>query len=391
MTTAEIIATEDTFQIPTYKKTPLALERGEGVYVWDADGRRYLDFYGGHCVTLLGHCPPKVVQTLQAQAATLMFYSNVTYSGIRAAAARMLAHLAPEGLRHIFFCNSGTEANETALKLARKYTGKTGVIALEHGFHGRTLGSLAATWGWKYRQPYAGVLPETVFVPFGQAEAVARVLEARHDLAALLLEPIQSMAGMITAPADYFRTLRTLCDQHGVVLIFDEVQTGVGRTGTFSLSEQLGMTPDVITLAKSLGSGVPVGAVLASDALAAHVKTGDQGTTFGGGMLAMAAVKATLETLIEENLMPRASRIFDRVRTALEPFVREVRGCGCLIGLVLHEPAAPVLERLLQAGILAGSADDPHVIRLMPPINLPDEALETFLTTFIAALQPVTV
>lgn len=391
MTTAEIVATEDAFQIPTYKKLPLALERGEGVYVWDADGRRYLDFYGGHCVTLLGHCPPRVVQALQAQATTLLFYSNVAYSGIRAAAARRLALLAPAGLRHVFFCNSGTEANETALKLARQHTGKNGVVALEQGFHGRTLGSLAATWGWKYRQPYAGVLPETVFVPFGDAGAVAQVLETRNDIAALLLEPIQSMAGMTTAPADYFRTLRDLCDRHHVLLIFDEVQTGVGRTGTFSISEQFGMAPDAITLAKSLGSGVPVGAVLAADALAARVKTGDQGTTFGGGMLAMAAVNATLETLTEENLMPRAIRVFDRIRTALQPLVREVRGGGCLIGLVLHEPAAPVLQRLMQAGILAGGADDPHVIRLMPPINTPDEALEAFLTAFREALYPIAV
>ncbi len=387
MNTPDILRLEDTFQIPTYAKYPIALERGEGVYVWDTDGNRYLDFYGGHCVTLLGHCPPRVVEAVQAQAATLMFYSNVVYSPVRARAAALLASMAPEGLRHVFFCNSGTEANETALKLARTWTGKPGVIATEGGFHGRTLGSLAVTWNPTYREPYAAVLPESTFVPFGDADAVARVLAERDDVGAVILEPIQSMAGVTEAPAAYFEELRRLCDRHGVALIFDEVQTGVGRTGTFSISEQLGVRPDLITLAKSLGSGVPVGAVLVADAIAATVKPGDQGTTFGGGMLAMAAVTATLETIRDEALMARAEAIQARLATALTPHVRAVRGRGCLLGLVLGGPARPVIARLREAGILAGGADDPNVLRLMPPLNTPDDALDTFIETFLAVYQ----
>ncbi len=294
MTTAETIQTEDAFQIPTYKKLPVALVRGEGAYVWDADGRRYVDFYGGHCVVPVGHCAPRVVQAIQAQAAQLMFYSNVVYSPVRAEAAALLARMAPEGMRHVFFCNSGTEANETALKMARTFTGKTHVVAMNAGFHGRTLGSLLATHG-SYRAPYSAVLPETTFVPFGDADALEEVLATRDDVAAVILEPIQSMAGLYTAEASYFERLRAACDAAGALLIFDEVQTGVGRTGTFSISESLGVPPDLITLAKSLASGVPVGAVLASDAVAGHVKVGDQGTTFGGGMLAMAALTATLQ------------------------------------------------------------------------------------------------
>ena len=208
MTTQEIVQTEEAFQIPTYGKYPIALVRGEGCYVWDADGNRYMDFYGGHCVTLLGHCPPKVVAAVQQQAETLMFYSNVTYSPVRAQAAKMIAEAAPSGLGHVFFCNSGTEANETALKLARSWTGKPGVIAMEAGFHGRTLGSLAVTANPKYRKPYAAVLPETTFVPFGDAGAVAEVLASREDIAAIILEPIQSMAGIIEAPDAYFQALR---------------------------------------------------------------------------------------------------------------------------------------------------------------------------------------
>lgn len=388
MTTQQTFQLEDAHQLPTYAKVPVALVRGEGPYVWDAEGRRYLDFYGGHCVTPLGHCPPRVVAAVQAQAAELIFYSNAVYSPVRARAAARLAQMAPEGMGHAFFCNSGTEANETALKLARKATGKRGVIAMEGGFHGRTLGSLAATWEAKYRTPYGSALPETTFIPFGDAGAAQAALEEHGDIAAVILEPIQSMAGVLTAPDVYFRTLRDLCDAHGAALVFDEVQTGVGRTGTFSISQQLGMAPDLITLAKGLGSGVPVGAVLADEAIAATVQPGDQGSTFGGGMLAMAAMDATLATLKDEHLMARASRLFERIHEALAPLVVDVRGRGCLIGVELDGPAAPVLAALREVGVLAGSAAHPHVIRLMPPLNTPEEALGAFIDAFHEALAP---
>ena len=382
MTTAQTIQTEDAFQIPTYKKMPIALVRGEGIHVWDADGRRYFDFYGGHCVTALGHCPPRVVEAIRQQAGELLFYSNVVYSPVRARAAQQLAELAPAGLGHVFFCNSGTEANETALKLARTWTGKPHVIAMEAGFHGRTLGSLAATHDLHYREPYLDVLADVTFVPFGDADAVARVLESRADVGAVILEPIQSMAGVTGAPAAYFQQLRALCDEHGTALVFDEVQTGVGRTGRFSISEHLGVRPDLITLAKSLGSGVPVGAVLVREEIAECVQSGDQGTTFGGGMLAMAAVEATLATLVDEGLMPRAEAIFARIADGTRGIVKDVRGQGCLIGLDLGRPAAPVIAALRAEGFLTGGAADPHVIRLMPPLNTPDEALDAFVTTF---------
>ncbi len=387
MTTEDIIHLEDAFQIPTYHKLPVALVRGEGSYVWDADGNRYLDFYGGHCVALLGHCPPRVVAAVQAQAAQLIFYSNVAYSPVRAQAAALLADVAPDGLGHVFFCNSGTEANETALKLARKTTGKPGVVAMEGGFHGRTLGSLATTWNATYRAPYAAVLPETHFVPFGDLGAVEAVFEAHDDLAAVILEPIQSIAGIVEAPDAYFVELRALCDRHGVLLLFDEVQTGVGRTGTFSISEPFGITPDLITLAKSLGSGVPVGAVLASDAIAAGVQHGDQGSTFGGGMLAMAAVTATLETILDDGLMDRARAIHQQIRLAVGPLVKQVRGRGCLIGLELDGAAKPVLAQLREEGVLAGGSGDANVLRLMPPLNASNEDVVFFAKAFAQSLD----
>jgi len=387
MTSAETIEIEQRLEIPTYDKMPMSLVRGDGAFVWDAEGTRYLDFYGGHCVALLGHCPTPVVSAVQEQAETLLFYSNVAHSPVRAAAAERLTSLAPDRRPwQVFFANSGSEANETALKLARTYTGRSGIVALEDGFHGRTLGSLATTHGEKYREPYRDVLPETCFVPFGDLDAVEEALATR-DVAAMILEPIQSIAGVREVSADYAQGVRALCDTYGTLLIFDEVQTGVGRTGTFSMSEQLGATPDLISLAKSLGAGVPVSAVLVSEAVASTVQPGDQGSTFGGGMLAMAAVKATLDTLVEEDLMSRATEIHDQVSGRVGPEVEKVRGRGCLLGVKLDCPVDPVLDALRDRGVLAGGSADPHVMRLMPPLITADEHVERFSTALHAALR----
>ena len=394
MTTDEIVALENDLEIPTYSKMPMALVEGEGAYVWDADGTRYLDFYGGHCVALLGHSPAPVVDAIKAQAEKLLFYSNVAHSPVRARAAERLTALAPEGLGNVFFANSGSEANETALKLARKYTGRSGVVALEGGWHGRTLGSLATTHDEKYRAPYRDVLPETTWIPVGDLEAAEAAL-AGEDVAAVILEPIQSIAGMRAIPAEFVQGLRRLCDRYGTLLAFDEVQTGVGRTGTFSMAEQLGRadasaTPDLISMAKSLGTGVPVSAVLVADRVAETVESGDQGSTYGGGMLAMAAVRATLETLVEENLMDRAVEIHERVREQVGPAVEEVRGRGCLMGLELDRPAGPVKEALRDRGVLVGGSSDPHVMRLMPPLVVSDADVDRFADALHAVLDETT-
>lgn len=391
MTTAETIEIENALEIPTYDKMPMALVRGDGTAVWDAEGNRYLDFYGGHCVSLLGHCHDAVVEAVQKQAETLIFYSNVAHSPVRAEAAKRLTALAPEGLGKVFFANSGSEANETALKLARTYTSRSGVVAMEQGWHGRTLGSLATTYDDTYRAPYHDVLPETTWIPVGDLAAAEEALDSQ-TVAAVILEPIQSIAGMQTLPAEYVQGLRALCDEYGTLLIFDEVQTGVGRTGTFSMAEQLGpadasATPDLISLAKSLGAGVPVSAVLVADAVAETVEPGDQGSTFGGGMLAMAAVAATLETLVEEDLMDRASLIHEQIAHEVGPLVEEVRGRGCLMGLKLDRPVDPVLDALRANGVLAGGSSDPHVMRLMPPLVTTTDDVHEFAEALNAALD----
>ncbi|OZC03982.1 aspartate aminotransferase family protein [Rubricoccus marinus] len=388
-TALDPLALEDATTLPTYAKPPLALVRGENATVWTHDGRELLDLYGGHCVALLGHCPPRVVEAIRHQAGELLFYSNAVYSPIRAEASKRLVDMAPPALTHVFWCNSGTEANEAALKLARTVTGRSRIVAMTEAFHGRTLGALATTWGDAYHEPYRAILPETTFVPFGWEGAVDEAL-ASGDVAAVILEPIQSMAGITEAPPAYYRALREICDRHGTLLVFDEVQTGVGRTGTFTYGEHIDVTPDIVTLAKSLGAGVPVGAALVNSRVADTVKSGDQGTTFGGGMLAMAAVHAALGQIADENLMDRALELEAAFRKRLEGAsgVVEVRGRGCLLGVELDRAAKPVAAALRdEHSIMVGTSKHPHTLRLMPPLTTPLAAAAAFADALDAVLN----
>jgi len=389
MTRDELMQLEDRLQLRTYNKLPIVVERAEGSWLWDVDGRRYLDFYGGHCVALLGHAHPRVVRAVTEQSRSILFYSNLVYSPVRARAAKKLMDLAPCEMKQVFFCSTGTEANETALKLARKATGRARVVAMDGDFHGRTMGSLAATSHQKYRDGYEKVFPETVFVPFGDEAALREALRHEAGVAAVIVEPIQSMAGVTTAPASYFQAMRRLCDEAGTMLVFDEVQTGVGRTGTFSISDRYGMRPDMITLAKSLGSGVPVGAVLVNQKIADTVGYGDQGTTFGGGMMAMAAMEATLDALREDGLMERATEIHDRIFDGIRKYGGTLRGEGCLIGLEASRPVAPILKGLRDEGVIAGGSLDPNVMRLMPPLTATDEEVDFFIDAFARVVEPM--
>ncbi|MGC9399754.1 MAG: aspartate aminotransferase family protein [Anaerolineae bacterium] len=371
MNSEQIITLEDRHQLKTYHKAPIAIVEGNGLTVTDAEGKTYLDFYSGHAVTLTGHCHPHVVQAIQSQAERLIFYSNIVYNDMRAAYSRLLAQAAPDGIEQAFFCNSGAEANETALKIARRYTGRTEVIAMERGFHGRTVGALSATGMSHYREMFAPLLPGTHFAPFGDLDAVEALLtDATAAIAAVLLEPIQSIAGVRLADAEYYQGLRALCDAHGAVLIFDEVQTGFGRTGTLFAGEHWDVVPDIITSAKGIASGFPMGATLVTQKIAETISYGEQGTTFGGGPLACAAAKATLETILEEDLVANAAQMGDYIKEKLAPLpgIEEVRGLGLLLGLETVPPARDVCEALREKGFLVGTSGDPHVLRLMPPL-----------------------
>ncbi|HEX8495134.1 MAG TPA: aminotransferase class III-fold pyridoxal phosphate-dependent enzyme [Pyrinomonadaceae bacterium] len=387
---AEVTASEDRFQLATYKKMPLVAESGRGVWLYASGGERYLDLYGGHAVAGVGHCHPRVVAALQEQAERLLFYSNLVYSDVRARAAEKLVRLAPEPLAKAFFCNSGTEANENAMRMARMATGREGVITFTGGFHGRTADAISATALGKYRELGKPNVPGHLFAEFGDIEAVREL--ADETVAAIMLEPIQSMAGVRVAEPSFYRQLRELATARGILLIYDEVQTGVGRTGEwfFAGSEAGGgCVPDIITLAKALGSGVPVGACLVNERVAAHIKENDLGTTFGGGMLAMAAVNATLEAIEADEMLSNVKTIeqYLRARLADVPQVERVRGLGFLLGLELKEKAAHVHQGLLEKRIITGTSSDPNVLRLLPPLCLQREEVDFF----VDALQEVTV
>lgn len=377
---SDIKELENQYEVSTYDRFPYVLSHGHGTYLYDTEGKELIDLYGGHCVSILGHTPDAVVNAIKDQAGKLLFYSNVAWSPIRGLTAQKLVSMAPASFNKVFFCNSGTEANENALKIAWKLTGTQHVIAMEGGFHGRTLASLAVSYGTPLREPYETILPPVSFTPFGNIEALEKSLHEHKDTAAVIMEPIQSMAGVVSANKKYFREVRKLCDDHGVFLIFDEVQTGIGRTGTFSYSEQLDIVPDIITLAKSLGSGIPVGAVLLPDKHAQHIKTGDLGTTFGGGMMAMASTLATLEEIEQQHYMEHAVSIYETIEKGLSETDITVRGAGCLIGLVFDTPVKELRMKLMEKGWLTGSAKNPNVIRLMPPINTPLDIIEKFVS-----------
>jgi acetylornithine/N-succinyldiaminopimelate aminotransferase len=375
-----LIDIEEQYQVATYKKFPFVIERGQDVWVYTTEGERYLDLYGGHAVVSTGHSHPRIVQAIKDQAERLIFYSNLVYNDARARAAKKLVETAPEPLTKAFFVNSGTEANENAMKIARMLTGRAKIISFEGGFHGRTPGSVSATGLAKYRENVSPLLEGHVYAEFGDIKSVERLID--EDTAAVLLEPIQSMGGVRMAQPEFYRALRELCDQADAMLIYDEVQTGMGRTGEFFFAGRFEVVPDMVSLAKGIASGVPMGAVLMTDAIAGEIKTGDLGTTFGGGPLACAALEATVDVIRDERLLENVSENSEYLIAELKNLllVEEVRGLGYLIGIKFRSGnAKPYQQALLERRIITGLADDPSVLRLLPPLTLKRPEIDLFL------------
>jgi acetylornithine/N-succinyldiaminopimelate aminotransferase len=361
------MALEDAYVLPTYEKFPFALERGEGCWVWDENGDKYLDLYGGHAVAALGHSPAEVADALNVQSRRLLFYSNLVYNRARAEAAKALVEFCGEAGSQVFFCNSGAEANENALRIARSVTGRAKVVAAEGGFHGRTAAAVAAT-GAKYRKGLTGLGADIVHVPFGDLEEADKALDGA---AAFLLEPIQSVQGATTATAEYLKGLQTLCEKHGALLIFDEVQTGLGRVGARSARHAWDARPNLQTFAKALASGVPAGAVLVVPEVAKKVKPGALGSTFGGGPLACVAITATLKGISTRKLWENAAAMETLIRKTFDfPQIVEIRGKGLLLGIVLDRNSKATRSALLSKKIIVGGADDVNVIRLLPPLTV---------------------
>jgi acetylornithine/succinyldiaminopimelate/putrescine aminotransferase len=377
---------EKRYSIPTYAQIPVVVVRGEGCRVFDEKGVAYLDYWGGHAVALTGHCHPRVVAAIREQAGTLLFYSNVVFNDTRARAMAALSAAMPKGMSRAFLCNSGSEANESAIKTARRTTGRREVISMHGGFHGRTMGSLSATPLGHYLADYAPGVPDHTFLPFGDLGALRAAITERT--AAVMFEPIQSMGGMASASDEYLRGVRALCDSVGALLIFDEIQTGLGRTGVMWYGDAAGIVPDLITTAKGLASGVPVGAMLAKDEIAAKVKEGDQGTTFGGGPLACAAMEATLAVIRDERLAENAAKRGRQIADGVTKLhgVTGVRGRGLLLGIVLDREAKSVVKALRERHrVIAGTTSDANVLRILPPLVLG----EAEVAEFVAALADV--
>ncbi len=394
MDTKTLLEWSATYHTPNYgARAPICLVRGTGVSVWDSDGREYLDFGAGLAVTALGHCHPRVTGAIQEAAATLLHVSNLYHSAPQIYLAKLLCE--HSFADRVFFGNSGAEANEAAIKLARKYarerfaSDRFEIIATRNSFHGRTLATVTATGQEKYQHGFEPLMPGFKHVPYNDLSAMERAIDNRT--AAILVEPIQGEGGVCVPDDDYLPGLRKLCDESGALLILDEIQTGVGRTGKLWCYEHAGVEPDIMTLAKALANGVPIGATLAREAVASVFTAGTHGSTFGGTPFVASVALATLTTVLDEKIPERAMRmgryLVDGLRKLQKkfPVMVEVRGRGLLIGVELSRPVAPLVDACRVAGVLVLSAGE-RVLRLAPPLIVDEKHCDRALAVLEAAL-----
>lgn len=381
LSSADVIALAKKHLIGNYTRYPVCLVRGEGSWVWDAEGNKYLDFFPGWGCGILGHCPPRVVQAVQEQVATLIHVPNTWYTEPQAMLAKELGDRTGWG-GVSFFCNSGTEANEAAIKLARlhgKPKGRYKVITFTNSFHGRTFGSLSATAQPKYHAGMEPMLPGFIYAPHGDLDAVSKLIDS--ETAAILLEPIQGEGGINLPPSGFLEGLRALCDKHGMLLMLDEVQTGMGRTGKWYAHQHWNVVPDVVTLAKAVAGGIALGGVIAKPEVGALLKPGTHAATFGGNPIACAAALAVIETFDAEGLLERAVQVGERFRQHFLklkekcPLITEVRVKGTMIGVQLATEGAPIVQKCLERGLLINCTHQ-TVIRLLPAVNITDEQID---------------
>jgi len=378
-------------EVPVYSRLPVEPVKAAGSVLWDASGRRYLDLYGGHAVAVSGHCHPRVVAAVQEQAERLLFYSNAVPLAVRDRLIDLICELGPPALDRVFLVNSGAEANEVAIQLARRLTGRRRVVSVAGGFHGRTLATLAVSGIPHYRELAAAsggtsLVDLTTVCPWNDPEAIGALVG--DDVAAVILEPVQGLAGARDASPEFLGAARAACRAAGALLIFDEVQCGCGRSGAFTAAQAYGVVPDILTLAKGIAGGLPMGAVLLGELLGDRVERGDLGTTFGGGPVPCAAAVANLEVIRDEELSDRAARLERRLRQSLAGVagVERVSGRGLLLGIRLDRPARPVQLALMERGILVGTAVDPAVLRLLPPLVVAEAELDELVGTLTEVL-----
>ncbi len=379
----------------TYKRYDLVISRGNGARVFDLEGRAYLDFLSGIAVNSLGYNHPRLVRTLVDQGQRIIHCSNLFYNQYQGLLARKLAEIS--GLSRVFFTNSGTEAIEGALKIARAHAHKNGpadkslILTLKNSFHGRTLGALSITAQEKYQAPFRPLVPDVEIIEDFTVRALEKAFSRR--ICALVMEPIQGEAGVVPVPAEFLKAARELCDKYDALLILDEIQCGMGRTGKFFAFQHYGIQPDLVTVAKSLAAGYPLGAIIGSARVAESLQPGEHGTTFGGGPLACRLALEVIDIIQQEGLLARVSELGDYLNQGLKRLaarhqaIGEIRGLGLMIGVEMGSIAKSVVDRLLKRGVLANAAHD-TVLRLLPPFIITHSDIDEFLTILDQVLTP---
>lgn len=392
-TSETTVGLADKYLFPTYKRPAFVLVKGEGCRVWDENGKEYLDFVGGIAVCALGHSSPIVTKALEVQSKTLVHVSNLYYTKPQVELARLLVE--HSFADRVFFCNSGAEANEAAIKLARRHTreklgpGKHTIICMQGSFHGRTMATLSATGQTKVQIGYDPLLEGFKFVPFNDLQSLRNAVD--DTVCAVLLEPIQGEGGIVVPHAEYLKGVKEICLEKGLLLLFDEIQTGMGRTGRLFAHEHFGVTPDIMSLAKALGNGLPIGAMLSTEALSGAFGPGSHATTFGGTPLVTAVSKAVLSSLLNDGWLEHCARVGTYFKGRLEALkkrhacIRDVRGLGLMIGVELDRPGAPVLEACVQRGFLINCAQE-KVLRFVPPLVVTEKEIDQLIEALDAVL-----
>ncbi len=379
---------ENGFLANTFWKRSVTLVRGRGAKVWDSQGKEYIDCSCGYGVALLGHCHPRVVEAIKVQSERLLTCHGSFYNDAREEYLSKLHRIKPEGTDKVFLSNSGAEAVETAIKLCRKFTKKKGFIAMVNSFHGKTMGALSLTWNMKYRESFLPLLEGVKYVPYGKAEKVREAID--DSIGAVFVEPVQGEGGVVVPPPNYLRELREICDEKGLVLVFDEVQSGFGRTGKVWAHQHFGAKPDILCASKAIGGGVPLAATFARADIMDSIRRGEHSNTFGGNPLACSAGSAAIDALLQENLVERAGEIGGLIRNGIagmqSSIVREVRGLGLMVGVDMRFEAMGAILKALEMGVITIEAGK-TVLRMLPPLVMTREEAQKVVSVVKTAIR----
>lgn len=379
---------EDTFLANTFWKRPVTLVKGKGAKVWDSQGKEYIDCSCGYGVALLGHCHPRVVEAIRRQSERLITCHGSFYNDAREECLSRLQKIKPDGTEKVFLSNSGAEAVETAIKLVRKFTKKKGIVAMVNSFHGKTMGALSLTWNAKYREPFMPLLDGVKFAPYGKIDKLRALVD--EDVGAIFVEPVQGEGGINIPPPDYLKQVRELCDEKGVLLVLDEVQSGFGRTGKMWAHQHFGVRPDILCSSKALGGGFPIGATFARADIMDSLKRGEHSNTFGGNPLACAACAGAIEALLEDGLVENARTMGDLLKNGFSQIesklVREVRGLGLMLGIDMRFEVMNIILKSLERGVIVLEAGK-TVLRLLPPLVITKEDVQKVLSVVSESIK----